>query len=244
VEQSRYLIVLPTYDERENLPRMIDSLAAIRDQVPMPGEVLVVDDGSPDGTGQAADQLVARHDWLHVLHRPAKQGLGRAYLAGFEWALQRPFSHVIEMDCDLSHPVSALPAMLEASRHADLVLGSRYTAGGGVDGWPLHRRFISRGGCTYARLVLGVPIHDLTGGFKCFRRSVLEALDLERVHADGYGFQIELTYRAIRAGFTVREIPIVFRDRERGTSKMSPMIAAEAVLKVPALRFGSRRVRS
>ena len=130
MEQSRYLIVLPTYDERENLPRMIDALAAIRDQIPMPGEVLVVDDGSPDGTGQLADQLAARHDWLHVLHRPAKQGLGRAYLAGFQWALQRPFSHVIEMDCDLSHPVSALPAMLEASRHADLVLGSRYTPGG------------------------------------------------------------------------------------------------------------------
>ena len=181
MEQSRYLIVLPTYDERENLPRMIDALAAIRGQIPMPGEVLVVDDSSPDGTGQLADELAARHDWLHTLHRPAKQGLGRAYLAGFEWALQRPFSHIIEMDCDLSHPVSALPAMLEASRHADLVLGSRYTAGGGVDGWPLHRRVISRGGCTYARMVLGVPIHDLTGGFKCFRRWVLESLDLSHV---------------------------------------------------------------
>jgi len=213
VEQSRYLILLPTYDERENLPRMIDALAAIRDQIPMPGEVLVVDDGSPDGTGKLADQLAASHDWLHVLHRPAKQGLGRAYLAGFEWALQRPFSHVIEMDCDLSHPVSALPAMLEASQHADLVLGSRYTAGGGVDGWPLHRRVISRGGCTYARLVLGVPIRDLTGGFKCFRATTLHAIDATGAGAQGYAFQVELTWRALSLGLEVVEVPILFRER-------------------------------
>lgn len=237
MEQSRYLIVLPTYDECENLPRMIDALAAIRDQVPMPGEVLVVDDGSPDGTGQLADQLAARHDWLHVLHRPGKQGLGRAYLAGFEWALQRPFSHIIEMDCDLSHPVSALPAMLEASQHADLVLGSRYTAGGGVDGWPLHRRVISRGGCTYARIVLGVPIHDLTGGFKCFRREVLETIDLDAITARGYAFQIETTYRALRAGYRVVEVPITFVDREHGGSKMSKAIVLEAIWKVPLLRL-------
>jgi dolichol-phosphate mannosyltransferase len=241
VEPSRYLIVLPTYDERENLPRMIDALAAIRDQVPMPGEVLVVDDGSPDGTGQLADQLAARHDWLHVLHRPGKQGLGRAYLAGFEWGLQRPFSHIIEMDCDLSHPVSALPAMLEASQHADLVLGSRYTAGGGVDGWPLHRRVISRGGCTYARMVLGVPIHDLTGGFKCFRRWVLESLDLSHVRAGGYAFQIELTYRTLRMGGRVVELPITFTDRAYGESKMSRAIVLEAVREVPALRLRALR---
>ena len=230
MEQSRYLIVLPTYDERENLPRMIDALAAIRGQIPMPGEVLVVDDSSPDGTGQLADELAARHE-----------GLGRAYLAGFEWALQRPFSHIIEMDCDLSHPVSALPAMLEASQHADLVLGSRYTAGGGVDGWPLHRRVISRGGCTYARMVLGVPIHDLTGGFKCFRRWVLESLDLSHVQAGGYAFQIELTYRTLRMGGRVVELPITFTDRAYGESKMSRAIVLEAVREVPALRLRALR---
>src|SRR6478609_207697 len=210
---------------------MIDALAAIRDQVPMPGEVLVV------------DHLAARHDWLHTLHRPGKQGLGRAYLAGFEWALQRPFSHIIEMDCDLSHPVSTLPAMLAASQHADLVLGSRYTAGGGVDGWPLHRRLISRGGCAYARLVLGVPVHDLTGGFKCFRRWVLESLDLSHVRAGGYAFQIELTYRTLRMGGRVVELPITFTDRAYGESKMSRAIVLEAVREVPALRLRAVRGR-
>jgi dolichol-phosphate mannosyltransferase len=171
-----------------------------------------------------------------VLHRPTKLGLGPAYVAGFRWALERDYSHVLEMDADLSHPVSALPRMLAESEHADLVLGSRYVPGGHVVGWPLYRRALSRFGCLYAQTLLGVPIADLTGGYKCFRRSVLEALDLDAVHADGYGFQIELTYRAIQAGFRVIEIPIVFRDRRVGESKMNARIALEAVWKVPALR--------
>jgi dolichol-phosphate mannosyltransferase len=243
VDEHRYLIVLPTYDERENLPRMIEALAEVRDRTPFGGDVLVVDDNSPDGTGQLADQLAQRHEWLHVLHRDAKQGLGRAYLAGFEWALARPYSHVLEMDCDLSHPPQAVPAMLTASAEADLVLGSRYVQGGGVEGWPFSRKLISRGGCTYARLVLGVPIHDLTGGFKCFRRWVLETLDLSNVRAGGYAFQIELTYRTLRMGGRVVELPITFTDRTHGQSKMSRSIVIEAVRQVPALRLQAARGR-
>ena len=241
MEPDRYLIVLPTYNERANLPRMVEAIGAVRDRVPMPGDVLVVDDSSPDGTGDLADELAARHSWLSVLHRAEKQGLGRAYLAGFAWALERPYTHIIEMDCDLSHPVDALPAMLEASRDADLVLGSRYVAGGGVSGWPLARKLISRGGCTYARVVLGVPVHDLTGGFKCFRRWVLESLDLHDVHAGGYAFQIELTYRTLRMGGRVSEIPITFVDRTDGESKMSRAIVLEAVRQVPQLRLRALR---
>jgi dolichol-phosphate mannosyltransferase len=243
VDRNRYVIALPTYDERENLPRMVAALEAIRDQLPFDGDVLVVDDSSPDGTGQVADELAADREWLHVLHRPAKQGLGRAYLAAFEWALAGPYTHVIEMDCDLSHPVDALPAMLLAAGDADLVLGSRYTGGGGVDGWPLSRQLISKGGCTYARLILGVPIRDLTGGFKCFRRWVLESLDLTTVHAGGYAFQIELTYRTIRMGGRVVEIPITFTDRTHGQSKMRREIVLEAVQQVPALRLRAMRGR-
>ena len=239
--QHRYLIVLPTYDERENLPRMVDALAAVRDRMPFDGEVLVVDDNSPDGTGQLADRLGQSHEWLHVLHREAKQGLGPAYLAGFEWALARPYSHVLEMDCDLSHPPEALPAMLVASADADLVLGSRYVRGGGVEGWPPSRKLISRGGCLYARLLLGVPIRDLTGGFKCFRRWVLESLDLRNVRAGGYAFQIELTYRTLRMGGRVVELPITFTDRTLGNSKMSRSIVIEAVRQVPALRLQAAR---
>jgi dolichol-phosphate mannosyltransferase len=241
MDADRFLIVLPTYNERANLPRMVDAIAAVRDRLPMPGDVLVVDDSSPDGTGDVADQLAARHSWLSVLHRSAKEGLGRAYLAGFDWGLERPYTHIIEMDCDLSHPVEALPAMLDASRDADLVLGSRYVAGGGVEGWPLSRKLISRGGCAYARLVLGVPIRDLTGGFKCFRRWVLESLDLRNVRAGGYAFQIELTYRTLRMGGRVVEVPITFVDRTDGESKMSRAIVLEAVRQVPALRARSLR---
>ncbi|HEY0386923.1 MAG TPA: polyprenol monophosphomannose synthase [Gaiellales bacterium] len=243
MDADRYLIVLPTYDERDNLPRMVASIDAIRDQLPMPGDVLVVDDGSPDGTGDVADELAAHHEWLSVLHRTEKRGLGRAYLAGFAWALERPYTHVIEMDCDLSHPVDALPAILAASADADLVLGSRYTAGGGVEGWPVSRKLISRGGCAYARLVLGVDIRDLTGGFKCFRRWVLESLDLRDVRAGGYAFQIELTYRTLRMGGRVVEVPITFVDRAHGESKMSRAIVLEAVRQVPALRIRAVRGR-
>jgi dolichol-phosphate mannosyltransferase len=240
---QRYLIVLPTYDERENLPRMVEALTAVRSRMPFDGDVLVVDDNSPDGTGPLADRLAQQHEWLQVLHREAKEGLGPAYLAGFDWALARPYSHVLEMDCDLSHPPEALPDMLAAAEGADLVLGSRYVRGGGVVGWPASRKLISRGGCTYARLLLGVPIRDLTGGFKCFRRWVLESLDLRQVRAGGYAFQIELTYRTLRMGGRVVELPITFTDRTLGHSKMSRSIVLEAVREVPALRLQAARGR-
>jgi len=241
VDAERFLIVLPTYEERDNLPRVVEQIEAVRPALPFDGDVLVVDDSSPDGTGELADELAAGRPWMHVLHRPHKEGLGPAYVAGFGWALERDYSHILEMDCDLSHPPAALPAMLEASRHADLVLGSRYVAGGGVEGWPAPRRVISRGGCLYARTVLGVGLHDLTGGFKCFRRWVLESLDLSDVHAGGYAFQIELTYRAMRIGARVVEVPIVFTDRSLGRSKMSRDIVVEAVWKVPWLRLRALR---
>ena len=236
VSEQRFLIVLPTYNELENLPRMIAALDRVRLQTPFSGEVLVVDDSSPDGTGLEADRLATQHDWVHVLHRPAKDGLGRAYLAGFAWALERPYSHILEMDCDLSHPPEAVPRLLAAIEHADLALGSRYATGGAVAGWPIPRKIISRGGCLYARLVLGVGVRDLTGGFKCFRRWVLEALDLSDVRAGGYAFQIELTYSTLRLGGRVVEVPITFSDRTHGASKMSRAIVLEAVWKVPALR--------
>ena len=241
MDAERFLIVLPTYEERDNLPRVVEQIEAVLPALPFAGDVLVVDDSSPDGTGELADELAAVRPWMHVLHRPRKEGLGRAYVAGFGWALERDYSHILEMDCDLSHPPAALPAMLDASRHADLVLGSRYVAGGGVEGWPASRRAISRGGCLYARTVLGVRLHDLTGGFKCFRRWVLESLDLSDVHAGGYAFQIELTYRAMRIGARVIEVPIVFTDRSLGRSKMSRDIVVEAVWKVPWLRLRALR---
>ena len=241
MDAERFLIVLPTYEERDNLPRVVEQIEAVLPALPFAGDVLVVDDSSPDGTGELADELAAARPWMHVLHRPRKEGLGRAYVAGFGWALERDYSHILEMDCDLSHPPAALPAMLDASRHADLVLGSRYVAGGGVEGWPASRRAISRGGCLYARTVLGVRLHDLTGGFKCFRRWVLESLDLSDVHAGGYAFQIELTYRAMRIGARVIEVPIVFTDRSLGRSKMSRDIVVEAVWKVPWLRLRALR---
>jgi dolichol-phosphate mannosyltransferase len=238
---DRFVIVLPTYDECANLERVVEAIAEIRPQCPFPGDVLVVDDSSPDGTGEVADALAARHDWVRVLHRPAKQGLGRAYLDGFRWALERDHSHILEMDADLSHPPEAVPRLLAAAADADLVLGSRYVPGGGVVGWPPHRRLISRGGSLYARTLLGVPIRDLTGGFKCFRRRVLESIDLASVHGQGYVFQIELTYRTLRMGGRVAEIPITFEDRTAGASKMTAAIVAEAVWKVPALRLRARR---
>ena len=241
--EDRFLIVLPTYDERDNLPRLIAAVERLLPELPLPGDVLVVDDSSPDGTGEVADRLAAERSWMHVLHRPAKDGLGRAYLAGFAWALEGPYSHVLEMDSDLSHPPDALPALFAASRDADLVLGSRYVQGGGVDGWPLARRMVSRGGCMYAKSMLGLDVCDLTGGYKCFHRWVLEQLDLEHVHANGYTFQIELTYRTIRMGGRVVEVPITFSDRTQGNSKMSRGIVLEAVWKVPWLRLQALRGR-
>jgi dolichol-phosphate mannosyltransferase len=238
---DRFVIVLPTYNERENLERVVEALARVREQAPFPGDVLVVDDSSPDGTGAIADALAAAHDWVHVLHRPAKRGLGQAYVDGFRWALERDYTHILEMDADLSHPPDVVPRMLAAAADADLVLGSRYVPGGGVVGWPAHRRFISRGGSLYARTILGVGIRDLTGGFKCFRRRVLDAIDLSSVHGQGYVFQIELTYRTLRMGGRVVEVPITFEDRTAGASKMTTAIVAEAVWKVPLLRLRSLR---
>jgi dolichol-phosphate mannosyltransferase len=230
-------LILPTYNEAENLEAI---LRAALEQLASTGRehtVLVVDDGSPDGTGQIADRLAAELSEVRVLHRPHKQGLGRAYLAGFDVALAEGAELVLQMDADFSHDPADLPRLIEAAGSADVVLGSRYVAGGGVENWGALRRILSRGGSWYARTLLGVPVRDLTGGFKCFNRRVLERIDLEGVHADGYGFQIELTYRAIEAGFTVREVPIRFRERREGHSKMTARIALEAVWKVPALRF-------
>jgi dolichol-phosphate mannosyltransferase len=226
-------LVLPTYNEAENLERMVH---AARDYLRAGDHILVVDDNSPDGTGQIADRLVAEVEGVEVLHRGAKEGLGRAYLAGFGYALEHGADLVLEMDCDFSHNPADLPRLIAAADDADLVLGSRYVPGGGVTDWGPLRKFVSRGGSWYARRILGVPVRDLTGGFKCFRRDVLEHLDLNGVHADGYGFQIELTYRALKAGFRVVEIPITFRDRRVGQSKMTTRIVLEAVWKVPALR--------
>ncbi len=241
---ARFLLCLPTYDERENLPTMVEALREVRGRTPVDGDVLVIDDSSPDGTGELADELAAEHAWLHVLHRPHKEGLGRAYRAGFRWALERDYAYVLEMDCDFSHPVSRVPALLDAAENgADLVLGSRYVPGGGVEDWSLARRLISRGGCWYARTLLQVGVRDLTGGFKCFRREVLEAVDLDAVDAQGYMFQVEMTYRALRLGFRVVELPIVFTDRRVGGSKMSRSIVLEAARRVPLLRLAAARGR-
>jgi dolichol-phosphate mannosyltransferase len=226
-------LVLPTYNERENIEPF---LAAVLEQLGPDDHVLVVDDNSPDGTGRIADRIATEEPRVEVLHRPGKAGLRRAYTAGFKHALAAGAEFVMEMDSDFSHDPADIPRLIEAAQTADLVLGSRYVPGGGVTDWGLTRQFVSRGGSWYARVVLRVPVRDLTGGFKCFRREVLERLDIENVHADGYAFQIELTYRAIRAGFKVVEVPIVFRDRRAGQSKMNPRIAIEAVWKVPALR--------
>jgi dolichol-phosphate mannosyltransferase len=219
---------------------MVEALALVRGETPVPGDVLVIDDASPDGTGQIADRLAADRDWLHVLHRERKEGLGRAYLAGFRWALERGYAYVLEMDCDFSHDPGAVPTLLQtAVDGADVVLGSRYVRGGGVRDWSLARRVISRGGCLYAQVLLGMRVHDLTGGFKCFRRAVLEAVDLDAVDAQGYMFQIEMTFRAARLGFRIVEVPITFSDRVEGGSKMSRAIVLEAVRHVPALRIAA-----
>jgi dolichol-phosphate mannosyltransferase len=244
VVDDRFLLRLPTYDERENLAAMVEALGSVRERTPIPGDVLVIDDNSPDGTGAIADELARERPWLHVLHRPAKEGLGRAYLAGFRWALARDYAYVLEMDCDFSHDPEAVPSLLVAAiGGADVVLGSRYVAGGGVSDWGLSRRLISAGGCLYARSILGVRVRDLTGGFKCFRRAVLERIPLDDVDAQGYMFQIEMTYRALRDGFRVVEVPITFAERQLGGSKMSRRIVLEAVRRVPELRLAALRKR-
>jgi dolichol-phosphate mannosyltransferase len=230
-------IILPTYNEAENLERIV---AAVLEQLPASGRVLVVDDNSPDGTGEIADRLAAANESISVLHRAEKQGLGPAYLAGFRVALDGGAELIIEMDADFSHDPAFLPRLIEATDRADLAIGSRYVPGGGVTDWGAIRRFISRGGSAYARVALGLPVRDLTGGFKCFRRVVLETIDLDTIEARGYAFQVETTYRAIKSGFRVVEVPIVFKDRRDGTSKMSKSIVAEAMWRVPAMRFRRR----
>lgn len=233
-------LVLPTYNEAENIRAIVAAAGEVLAAASPEGRrVLVVDDGSPDGTGEIADELATEHDWVEVLHRSEKNGIGPAYLAGFRYALDRGAGYVMEMDSDFSHDPADLARLLETARgDADLALGSRYVPGGGVTDWGLLRRFISEGGSTYARIVLGLKVRDLTGGFKCFRSEVLEAIDFETVRSRGYAFQVELTYRAVQHGFRVVEVPITFRDREHGTSKMSWRIAAEAMWLVPMLRFG------
>jgi dolichol-phosphate mannosyltransferase len=232
-------LILPTYNEAENVQAIVAASGEVLARAAPDGyRVLIVDDGSPDGTGQLADQLAAEHPWVEVLHRAEKNGIGPAYLAGFRHALDRGAGYVMEMDSDFSHDPADLARLLDAVYGgADLALGSRYVPGGGVTDWGLLRRFISEGGSTYARVVLGLRVRDLTGGFKCFRREVLEAIQFDGVRSRGYAFQVELTYRAVQAGFRVVEVPIVFRDRQHGTSKMSWRIAAEAMWLVPALRF-------
>ena len=232
---DKVLIIVPTYNERENIETLMDR---VFEQLPE-AHVLVVDDNSPDGTGALADELSARDERVMVMHRAGKMGLGTAYVAGFRHGLERDYEYFFEMDADFSHDPKYLPVMLAmAQGGTDLVLGSRYMPGGGTENWAPWRKVLSRGGSTYARTVLGVGVKDLTGGFKCFRRRVLETLDLDAVRSEGYSFQIEMTYRAIRKGFTVGETPIVFVDRREGQSKMSRDIFLEAIWMVWKLRLG------
>jgi dolichol-phosphate mannosyltransferase len=235
----RVVVCLPTYNERENIEPMVRALDDVFRRHDLDARVLVIDDSSPDGTGEIADRLADEFPFLSVLHRPKKEGLGPAYLAGFVWALATDADRIVEMDCDFSHDPEVLPRLLAASADADLVLGSRYVEGGGTRNWGPGRRLVSRFGSLYARIILGVGIHDLTGGFKCFRRTVLEEIGLEQITTKGYAFQIETTYRALKAGCRVVEVPIVFAEREAGSSKMSRGIVLEAMTKVPALRLRS-----
>jgi dolichol-phosphate mannosyltransferase len=231
---DRFLVVMPTYNERENLPRIVP---LVLDEDPRI-EILVVDDNSPDGTGELAEEMSRTEPRIHVLERAAKDGLGRAYLAGFRWGLGRSYRLIFEMDADLSHHPDNLPAFIEAARAADVVIGSRYVGGRvNVVNWPMSRLLISYFGSFYARTITRLPVKDATGGFNCFRREVLETVDLERIQANGYAFQIELKFRAYRRGFRLRELPIVFIERESGESKMSKRIVREAVWRVWWLRI-------
>jgi len=231
-------VVVPTYNEADTIEPLVD---AVRGTIPSPRRVLVVDDSSPDGTGDMAERLAERHDDVAVLHRAEKLGLGPAYLAGFRDALDSGAGLIVQMDADFSHDPTDLSSLIAAARHADLVVGSRYVAGGRVTDWGPGRRTISRWGSRYARAVLGMRVHDMTSGFKCWRRAALEGIDLGSVRSQGYAFQVEMTYRAHAAGFTVVEVPITFRDRRVGESKMTGSIVVEAALRVPALRARRRR---
>src|SRR6478752_3958255 len=238
----RAMVCLPTYNERESLDPLVRALGEQIDTAR--DRVLVIDDNSPDGTGAIADELQAELPWVEVLHREGKEGLGKAYLAGFHHALAEGAELVLEIDCDFSHDPKEVPHLIATCEAgADLALGSRWVDGGGTVNWGRGRMFVSRGGSFYARTILGVSVRDLTGGFKCFRRVVLETIDLDAIAAKGYGFQIETTYRALRAGFRVVEIPITFVDRRVGESKMDGSIVVEAMLQVPVLRYHALRGR-
>ena len=236
-------VCIPTYNERENVAAMATRLLEVFDSSGIDGQVLIVDDGSPDGTGEIADGLSGEYARIHVLHRTSKDGIGPAYRDGFRHALANGADLIMEIDCDFSHDPADVPSLVQAAQHADLVLGSRYTAGGRVEDWGVLRRAISRGGSLYAQVILGMPVHDLTGGFKCFHRDVLEAIPLDEVTGAGYVFQIEMTYRAYLLGYQIVEVPITFSDRERGSSKMSRRIVIEAMALVPRLKWqlGRRR---
>lgn len=227
------LVLVPTYNEAGNLNGFV---SAVRAALPE-SDMLIIDDNSPDGTGELADRIASEDAKVHVMHRAGKEGLGKAYLAGFAWALDRDYSHVFEIDADFSHNPQDLPRLLEATAQADIALGSRWIPGGGISGWPISRLMLSRGGNLYARLILGVPYRDLTGGFKCFTRHALQTLDLDRVRSVGYGFQIETTWRALQAGLSVTEVPIHFTDRTIGESKMSGQTFKEALALVWRLRL-------
>jgi dolichol-phosphate mannosyltransferase len=233
-QPQRALVIVPTYNERENLPRLVPAILSRDERL----EILVVDDGSPDGTGELADEIAAAEKRVHVLHRAGKQGLGTAYLAGFRWGIEREYDFMFEMDADFSHDPAHLPQFLEAIQDYDVVLGSRYLHGRvTVVNWPMGRLLLSYFANIYARRVTGLPIADATGGFKCFRRNVLAAMDLDRVESNGYAFQIEMSFRAWKKGFRLGEIPIMFVDRDVGESKMSKSIVREAVWRVWRLRF-------
>lgn len=233
-------VILPTYNEAANLEPFV---AAVLPVLPASARILVVDDSSPDGTGEIADRLAKEETRISVLHREHKEGLGPAYIAGFRHALEQGAQLLLEMDSDFSHDPSYLPALLAAMENADLAIGSRYVPGGGVADWGVVRRTISRGGSAYSRLVLGLDVCDLTAGFKCFRREVLEAIDLDSIESRGYAFQVEITYRTVQRGFKVVEVPIVFRDRQQGSSKIDSSVITEALWRVPLLRLRGRRSR-
>ena len=237
---SQTLVIIPTYNERDNLPPLTARLLAL----PVPVELLVVDDNSPDATGKVADELSAKHTPFHVLHRREKKGLGRAYCAGFTWALERDYEFIFEMDGDVSHNPDDIPKFLEAANEADLVLGSRYYHGIRVINWPLRRLMLSKGAAKYVQIVTGMPFTDPTGGYKCFRRRALQALDLHNIRSNGYSFQIEITHKLWRMGMKIVEVPIIFTDRFQGSSKMSGKIVREAFLMVWRLWLQSGLRRS
>ena len=237
---GKTLVIVPTYNERENLPKLVPRVV----NLPVPVDLLIVDDNSPDGTGKVAEEFAANHEQVHVRHRAEKSGLGRAYCAGFKWALERGYELIFEMDGDLSHNPDDIPRFLDAIRDADLAIGSRYSDGIRVINWPLHRLMLSLAAAKYVQVITGMPFTDPTGGFKCFRRGALETIDLDAVDSNGYSFQIEMTHKIWRRGMRVAEVPIIFTDRFHGTSKMSPRIVREALLITWKLLLQNRLRRS